>query len=123
MDIRQRPIVESSAQPPDINKIAISVQTEQKSTEILPGAFGCRESAHNEVIRLKRFDLQPVFRTALLIFTLLQLGDNAFKTVLLDGFEEFQSPAFDVISKANPSGVVRNYLAEDFFSLDEGRFH
>src|SRR5258708_1114941 len=123
MDVRQHSVIEPASRAADIKQVPVLVQAEQQRTEIFPGTFRRCESAHNEVVRLQRLDLQPAFGAALLIFALLVLGDNAFETVLFNSFEKLQPATFDMIGKTNPPAVIRNQFAEDRFSLYEGKFH
>src|SRR5712691_3575019 len=122
MDISQHSIIEAASRAADINQVTVLIQADQQRTEIFPGTFRRSESANNEVVRLQRLDLQPVFGAALLVFALLVLGDYPFETMLFDSFEKLHPATFNMIGKTNPPVIVRNQFAEDRLPLFQRKF-
>ena len=119
----KRSIVKAASGAPHINKITILVQSQQQRSEVFSGSFRRRKTSYHEMVGLLCFDLQPISRAGLLILAFLQLRNDAFKPVLLDGFVECNAGFFDMIRKADPAAVIRNQFSQHRLALDQRKFH
>src|SRR5262249_1866452 len=86
-------------------------------------SLGWCKSSDDKVIGLLCFDLDPMFRTRLLIFAFFKLRNDALKTTALYGFEELDATIFHVIGKSNPSGVGLHQLLENCLAIDQRKLH
>ena len=81
--------IESAAGLTDRNKPAFAViQAQHNGAKVLARAPGIGVAANDALLSLGDLDFQPLTAALLDVAALAALGDNAFKTLLLCGFQQ-----------------------------------
>src|SRR5215471_556087 len=75
------------------------------------------------MVRLLRFDFQPMTRACLLVLAHLHFRNNTLEPVLLDRIEKVDAVFFHVVCKAYPPLCTFQQLLQDSFPLDKWKLH